>query len=146
MTLAATREPMAVIPRPASAPINPCENGLLGRPCIMLGGATLVAGRDGIARSIPGAPVCQPVRYRQPARMHRAGHLRLDAGLNAGSPLRQLAAHATHQLSALAVDHLADVVQQRCFHAGQRVHAGARAALLPPLMNIRAGVLPSMPM
>ena len=51
--MAATREPMAVMPRPASAPISPCENGLLGRPCIKLGAATLVAGIAGIARSMP---------------------------------------------------------------------------------------------
>src|SRR5437763_10729794 len=44
ITLAATFEPMELMPRPASAPIRPCENGLVGRPCIMLGAATLLVG------------------------------------------------------------------------------------------------------
>src|SRR5271166_2482743 len=58
ITLAATREPMLLIPRPASAPINPCENGLLGSPACMVGAATLVAGSTGAARDISG--VCMP--------------------------------------------------------------------------------------
>src|ERR1700728_3740162 len=57
ITLAATREPMVLIPRPASAPINPWPNGLLGKPCIKLGAATLVAGNAGAARPMSGPPV-----------------------------------------------------------------------------------------
>src|ERR1700733_9552904 len=51
---------MALIPRPASAPISPCENGLVGRPVVMLGEATLLVGSNGAARLMSGAaPVCQ---------------------------------------------------------------------------------------
>ena len=57
--MAATREPMLLIPRPASAPINPWPNGLLGKPCIKLGAATLVAGNAGAARPMSPTPVCQ---------------------------------------------------------------------------------------
>src|ERR1700759_3698088 len=51
---------MALIPRPASAPISPCENGLVGRPVVMLGEATALVGSNGAARLTSGTPVCQP--------------------------------------------------------------------------------------
>src|SRR3984957_6651404 len=68
MTLAATREPMLLTPRPASAPISPWEKGLLGRPACMVGAATLVSGMIGAARAISGAMPCQALGTDSPPR------------------------------------------------------------------------------
>ena len=138
---------MALIPRPASAPISPCENGLVGRPVVMLGAATLLVGSNGAARLMSGDGTGVPaVRHRQPARLHRMGHLGLDAGLDPGSPLRQLVADPGHHACGLAVDHLADVFQQRVFMPSSASTLPPAAPPPPELMNIRAGVLPNMPM
>src|ERR1700730_8452093 len=60
ITLAATREPRLLTPRPASGPITPWASGLPGKPWVIWGAATLVSGNSGAARAISGAMPCQP--------------------------------------------------------------------------------------
>src|SRR5271166_5911605 len=142
ITLAATREPMLLIPRPASAPINPCENGLLGRPWVIVGAATLVSGRIGAARDISGAMPCQALGTDSPPTCWAWAS---DAAMFdphdrswPPTPPTTLASLPSTNLPTLAINVslvLASVEP-----------AAPLLAELPELMNIRAGVLANMPM
>ena len=139
--MAATREPMLLIPRPASAPINPWENGLLGRPWVIVGAATLVAGSTGAARAISGAMPCQALGTDSPPRCWACAIVAAIDDPHDRSwpptPAVTLASLPSTNLPMLAIS-VSLVLAS--------VEPAELPDELPELMNIRAGVLLSMPM
>src|SRR5271166_6044010 len=134
---------MLLIPRPASAPINPWENGLLGSPACMVGAATLVAGSTGAARDISGVCMpCQALGTDSPPRCWACAIVAAMFDPHDRSwpptPAVTLANLPSMNLPTLAI------------MLSPALASVEPAALLPPeppeLMNIRAGVLLNMPM
>src|SRR5271156_2173536 len=132
---------MALIPRPARAPISPCENGLVGRPVVMLGEATLLVGSNGAARLNSAPPVCQPCGTDSPPACIAWA---MDAWMPdphldswPPTPAITVAALPSTILETFSISELPMLARVLLL--------ALLAPPLPELRNIRAGVLPNMP-